>query len=266
MVKPPSIPDFPTTAHDWDSFLIDKYDYGIWSFSFSIAKMIAGANRKYCYDPETEFPRSFNYALDKFMKKEIERRERLKTIIINTYHDSLCDWGWVEEGEPTEQEINFIKDIYKDAGSHLESIDKEIKGFKRFRPFWKKEGRPIELKNIIASVWAQILKDKRGSNWKQIEYLLRWFFNKFKIGKAVYYKALGNNSEEFFEYNIRHEYYVIKRNEHNRKNIEILRKIYFPLSKLYPLSRIEFKKDYINFPLPTEKGPLITFPDGETFQ
>lgn len=256
---------FPNLTQDWNSSLIKKYEYGIWNFSYCVADMITSKDRKYSYHPKTEFPRAFNYNLDKFMKKEINRRERLKTNIINTFYNSLCDIGWVEEGGPTERDINFIIDVYDEVGPLLKKLDKEIKSLKEIKPFWKKEGRPIELRHQIASIWAQVMKDNRGSNWQWIERLLNWFFNKLK--GTTYCKILGTEEQDDFDqFKFRNEYQIIKRNEQNRKNIEILREKFFPIFKKLPFFRMEFKKNYIDFTIINKKGPLIIFPDGETFQ
>ncbi len=263
------ISHYPVTSQDWDSFLLEKCEYGIWYFSFCLAKLIAEADLRYRYAPGTKFARASIYGVKDFFKIECERRRKLKASIIKTYYDSLCDWGWIErrKEEPIEKDINFIIDIYPEVGALLNKLNDEINDFKEFTPFWEKKGRPIEIRNIIASIWALVMKEKGKSPWENIEYLLRWFFEKFKNGKTEYYKALADNINEIYENYLKKEHYVIMRNKHNKKNIEYLRGLYFPLSKQRQFyQRIEFKKDYINFPLLTEKGPLITFPDGETFQ
>jgi len=251
----------PKTVKGWDSFLIQEYGYGIWNFSYCLADMIIRKEGKYGLHPQTELPRILLTNRNEYLREEIKVRKDLKTYNIEKLDNSLRGTGWEKDKET---QINFIIDAY-DLKPFFKHLDNEIEGFKSSM---MKKGRTPETRYQIASIWAQILKGKRGTNWACIEYLLGWFFK--KLFKTSYCKILGNEYVDFYRSGLRDRYYVKKRDEKNRKDIEIFRERFFPTKWPLRLSRIEFKKDYIHishqFDEPNENSALIIFPDGETFQ
>lgn len=246
----------PKNAQDWNSFLIKKYEYGICNFSYCLAEMIIKEKGTYGFHPRTNFPRLLiKKSRSEYFREEIIIREDLKKRIIKTMGYSLRGVGWRDE-------YNFIVDIY-DLEPFFKNLDKEIESFK---PYLRKRGRPPEIRHRIVSIWAQVMKGNRGTNWDRIEYLYRWFFNKLK--RTKYQEILGTDDEhnsDIDQFKFRNEYYVIKRNKQHIRNIEKRRERFFPLDKHSGPLKIEFKNDYIHTDLPNENSPLIIFPDGETF-
>jgi len=247
----------PKTVKGWDSFLIKEYGFGIWNFSYCLADMIIIKEGKYRYHPQTELPRILLSNRNEYLREEIKIRENLKTHIIEILDNSLRGIG-IEKDKETQ--LNFIIDVYN-LKPFFKHLNNEIEGFKSSM---RKRGRTPETRYQIASIWSQIVKGKRGTNWACIEYLLGWFFK--KLFKTSYCKILGNEYVDFYRSGLRDRYYVKKRDKKNRKNIEIFRERFFPAKRPLPLLRIEFKNDYINLSPANKKGPLIIFPDGETFQ
>lgn len=250
---------FPKTAQGWDSLLTKEYDYGIWNFSYSVADMIIIKAHKYRYHPKTELPRILLTNRTEYLKDEIRIRENLKAYIIKNLYKSLIGIMWDKGKELTEWHYNYIIDVY-DLEPFFKKLNFEIKSFESFLG---KKGRPPESRYLIASIWAQVIKHNKRHNWHLIEHLLCWFFG--KLIKTPYCKILGNEYTDFYHSKLSYKYYLKKRNEQHKKDIELLKEKYFPRFERSPVFRIEFKDDYIDFPLIKEKGPLLVFPDEETF-
>jgi excisionase family DNA binding protein len=251
----------PKSTKKWDFFLTEKYGYGIYEFSYSLADMIIFKNTRYLVSPQEELPRRLLTSHSEYLRDEIEMRENLKYHIIHRLFDSNKDmWGGMKK--PEEWVIKDIKEIYK-LEPFFEKLDKEIRILKKETG---RKGRPPETRNFIASIWAEVMKDREKSFWHRIEQLFIWFY--YKLEKTRYCNVLGTDAphkSDFDRFNLRNGYYRIKKDKQKRESLNLSRNYYFPITRKYPYDSIEFNKDYINFISSDEAGFHLKFPDGEVY-
>jgi hypothetical protein len=78
----------------------------------------------------------------------------------------------------------------------------------------------------IASIWALVMKDKKGKpDWDTIIALLRWFYN--RLDGATYQKLIAlpkRNARKKLE----NEFNKIMSNNEKKRELEMLRDFYFP--------------------------------------
>lgn len=261
---------YPRTANEWDSFL-QKYGYGIWEFSFCIAGIIRMVEFKYTFSPDTKFAPMMKYGRREYYEilgNRINKMKKLKEIIINKLNAYLVDFGYRQEEKLSQGRIDHIVKIFE-LEQFFYVLDEETNGLEKdvmkVKQIWRKRGHPVETRYLIASIWAQVMKDKRGINWRMILLLMDWFFD--NLSDAIYSSILGK-PEDFLEYNkFEKEYHVIKRDKKRKEHIDMLSKAYFPKPRRKRFRKIDFKKDYINVGglYLDNEHPLITFPNGVTF-
>lgn len=257
----------PKSTEDWDSFLRIKYGYGIYEFSFSIADMIVLRNAKFNYSPQTKLPEKLISGRNVYFRDEIKMRQNLKSHIIMRLFNYLKGVGWWDEfKEPTKRIIDEVIEIY-DLGPFFKKLEGEIEWYKDSRDIWGREGRPPEIRNFIASIWAQIIRNKKGANWSEIEQLFIWFYHKLK--KTTYCGLLGTDRahrSDFDRFNLRNAYFRMKKEKRKRDFIDYHRDKYFSIPRQNPELSIEFEKKHIDL-IPRETGGLLLkFPEGDAYR
>lgn len=168
--------------------------------------------------------------------------------------------GFWNEKEPTVEHINYIKEVYE-AGSLFDKLDEDINILKGLKSYRSEKGRDPVLRNLIAAVWAQVMKDRRGFNWENIEHLFGWFDARLK--NSLYLNTLG--SPNFYQFSLKNAYQRYKGKEKYEDLFLSIKKRYFPTPRKAPHLRIEFKKEHILIDFIKKDYPLIIFPDGKTF-
>jgi len=261
----------PYSIKGWDSFLIKEYGYSIMNFAYCIAELICKLDPKYRCSPDTELPRAVIYGIKEFIKYDAARLKRLKTKIINTLYESLCDYGQLENRGPTRKDRDFIFDIFPEAKSFVERLDKIIRMQKEaLNQNPSKRGAPVNVHRKIAFILAQVMRDERGISWKIIAEFMKWFFKKLEMTK--YNKIL--DVEGFSNKSLKKDYYETVKRKKNKsasawfdweEEIELERNLFFYKKYNLPSYRIEFKKEYVNMDMPNKDLPLLTFPDGDTY-
>jgi hypothetical protein len=255
------------TVEEWENFLLERYGYGIFEFSYCIARMISDADPRYSF-ARKELPNILRRGRSKYyeeIKSDLKRKKKLKDYIINKLSYFLKLVGQLGEGKITEKESRFIIEIYG-LEPLLEKIDREICFHEEslmMKSIWRRRGPLFKTRYKVASIFAQIIKNNRGPNWVEIEDLLWWFYDNLR--DATYCKEFGTKDEDFVYYHLKNEYYVIRSNEKRRKDIEYSREIFFPVPRKRKPFRIEFNEDYININTEDNRFPLISFPNRVTF-
>jgi len=254
----------PKTIESWNSFLWDRFGYGLYEFSYTLADTIVNKNSKYGLPLQTKLPKILLMNRNEYLRDEIKMMENLKSYIIRRLFDYLKSTGWWDGiKEPSEKIIDDIIEIFE-LLPFFKHLDKEIEGLKEHI---QGKGRPQEIRNLIVSIWAEVMKDKEKAYWPIIEGLLLWFYHRLK--KTRYCEILGSDSiskTDFDRVYLRNAYYRIKRDEQKSEYLNFLRNKYFPQPREYPWIYIEFNKEYIDF-VPVEKGGLLLkFPDGDTYR
>lgn len=239
--------------------------YGIWEFSESIAQyLLMRPDFNYGYDPETETRQKDKIDYVGYLKENIKRFDNLKRRIINTINDDLVSSGFWGRKQPDNfAKIRYIIKLFNLA-PFFKELNRNNKLHKRMLTrlsSLKKLGRPIEMRHQLASIWAQVIKDKRGTNWLIIELLLRWFFINFQ--GSVYCKEFGVDMEDFNQFNLKNEYYRLKRKY--MRYIEGFRNTFFPIPREAFFYKIEFNIDYVRINGEMKDPVLISFPNGVTF-
>jgi len=255
----------PHTANDWNSFLEKRYGYGLWEFADSISQfLILRPGFNYSYDYKTQTRKKEKGDFVEYLKENIMKFKSLKRHIIKTINDDLNNHDFWNEGKYSDfVKIRSIIKEYKLAPFFIELNKKTVIHQRMLSRLATKIklGRPIHLRNQLASIWAQVIKDNRGSNWMVIELLLSWFFKNLK--DAVYRKELGDEIDDFCQYNLKNEYYRLK-----RKYMGFIigfKNTFFPEKNEEYKHQIEFHKDYVKINTYKENLPLIIFPNGLTF-
>ena len=88
-------------------------------------------------------------------------------------------------------------------------INDEVKIF-YFLSLERGKGRPIKIRNLIASVWALVIRDEKDAiEWNIIADLLVWFWNKFKSSSI--YKELDPEGKEIDPGYLKNQFYRSKK-------------------------------------------------------
>jgi hypothetical protein len=253
----------PQNAKEWDDFIsekFEKYGWGLFNFAYSLTCLIMESNLKYFIPPIIELPDFLKYGgheYYKFIERDIKTKKKLKKDIIKKLRQFPQVDGMYKDDADSIFELYNLKPFFK-------ILDKQIchqEDTLATKFIWGKRGRPVEMRNRLAFVWAQVMKDRRGINWMKIYFLMSWFYE--KLEKTTYCKLLGIDGD-FDEHNLRKEYYVVTKDKNRQRDLQSAKEACFPSPKKERLNMIEFHKDYINLWPRIDELPALSFPDGES--
>jgi hypothetical protein len=259
----------PKTISEWDKFLLGKYHYGIVDFSFPFAFLLMLYGHKY---NSPSHIRVLEPGCNKYLRSDMKMMDSLKKYIVKKLKYHVKIFSPLDESIFEERfSSDWIIDYYE-LTAFFEKLDEEIRYDKLLSlntPSWIKRGAPIKFVYLINSLWAQVMRDQKGRNWKTILSLLKFFYENLK--KASYSKLL-EGIDVMGEDELKREYHIIIKNRAIAEEIRDLTNQYFPRpgQKRYDFEMfqkpigIEFKKDYINI-RQNPGGPVIKFPNGIQF-
>lgn len=269
------------TAKEWNDHLLEKYGYGLWEFANALTGTLYYRGYKYFYSAEkkkkikpsvTKFPRllNLNRAYYNVLHQEsFKDLENLKSYIIQVLVEECKKYGWFADenkiSERTSQTITEIFDL-KPFFKKLTHYLQDIRYLEISNPLQNKKGPPIKPIYLVAFLWSEVMKDKKGRQWSKILYLLKWFSQRLKTSK--YGQEYLNIPDNITQKNLKREFMVdLKRNNKSKERCEFLEKersIYFPIEKNHKRFQIKFKDQFINID-PLKNRPLLIFPDGIQF-
>jgi len=252
---------FTDTPEGWNRRLLKKCGYGLHEFSYCLAYYLRDPDFKFQYPLTTDPPKVFEYKNSKYyedLRGKIRKKKREKSIILK-----------VEDLSDDERSYKLWCLAAPDnLSEHLDEISKEIRRMQEElldRPIWRRRGRPEEIKNIIAGIYAQVILLKDGrTDWYFISWLLNWFWNCLK--ETCYHEDLEGKDPYFMYYNLRSECYRIMKNPNKENEIENAKEFFFPNIRKRKPVRIEFRKYLISIDKEDDKRPLIVFPNGMSFK
>lgn len=265
---------YPDEINDWDDFLFRNYNYGIYEFSYCLAKEIAKSDHRYEY-PASELPPIFRDGRREEIEKSRKAVKDLQKLRIFVIDILSRVHGLLTDENPTREQLKEFVINQGRVRQFIAYIDEWMRDFKEKYEdrTWRRKGRAVETKYKIACIFAEVIT-KRTPDWGCLDELLWWFYD--NLEGTVYYKdILQPNDEWLNKKKLKTEYYVIMDNNERRRSIERMRAIYFPSYGVSPYGgfsggiRINFGKKYINFSACTgigKKKTLIKFPNLVTFK
>jgi hypothetical protein len=251
----------PKTPEGWNEFLLNRYGYGFYEYALCFAFYLRDPRFEFSCSVETGIPRVSDiktHAYYEDLKDKIRKKKsEIKAIL---------------EVEDLSDDENSYKTWYLKAptylSKHLDEISKEIRRMQEElldRPIWiRGRGRRVEIRNIIASIFAQVSLKNGQTEWVVIEGLFRSFWD-FLEG-APYRKELGEVKEDIMYYKFQNEYKEIAKDSRKECEIQNWALIFFPVPRKKKFVNIKFKKDWITIDERYSRDPLITFPDGTSFR
>lgn len=240
---------YSRTLDKQDEFLFRKYGHGLYAYCYVLAHMIGDSDPHYYIAPKYRAPllqkgRAVQY---KQIRIRIKRKENLKKHIIKVFIKDLKVWGLFKEGITTEAEIEYVKSLYPEINSALQTIDKEIdfdKTLLKEKSLWRRRGHPTDTRNKVAFVFAHIVKKVSGEpDWKAINLLLIWLWKRIK--KADYHHELALICPVFNPETLRSAYFKFIKNPEKKSYIEHQAAYFFSPRLANFGTRIEFGKHYI---------------------
>jgi len=259
-LKPPELP-FLKTPEDWNKFLLRRYGYGLFEYMTCFAFYLADPSFKLRYTIKDGFPEIsdvkhagyYKELRDKLRRKKAEKKAILKGQDLTADERSYNCWVWAAPPHVLE---------------HLEQVSLDIRRMEEElfeRPIWiRGRGRRVEIRNVIASIFAQVTLKNGQTEWTVIEEFFCWVFH--LLGEVHYREFLGERTVDFVYYKFQKEYEEITK--HGPKEYEIQRwaEIFFPSSGEIKLHKIEFAKFTPLIEEEHSKDPVIKFPDGTEFK
>jgi len=166
----------PETAEEWNNFLLEKYDYGLWPFALSLYYLFYLKGYESLYSRE-ELPEILKEGWTESFRKLRQNTKKLKNLksnIFKTLAEHLDLFGWRTDEE-------FIIDLFdvrpflKGLDSSIAGSDKILEDSIRTKPPWDGRGRPVKPIHQVAFLWSEVMRDEKGRRWKQILSLLKYF-------------------------------------------------------------------------------------------
>ena len=173
--------DIKGSKEKLDSFLKEKYGYGIWEFEFSLA---------YTHGL---FSEKEDQEIHKFIEKRVQKLESIKRKIIELLDDFLIEINFYDLNNKLnftkttkwtpQKRANFIIKNYK-LSQFSSVIDGQIKKYKDRRSLLNEEPplvpftvHPIYLKpiNLVVLIWSYAMKKGKKTDWINMENLFNWF-------------------------------------------------------------------------------------------
>jgi hypothetical protein len=246
---------YPETPEEWDKLLLNIYGYGFHEFAYCLAWLLRDPRFSFQYSEDTDLP-EIVVARHRNYYKDLERYIREKKKEKNT----------ILKAENLNEETYYLY-ADDDLAEVLDKINKEIRLKTEElmeKPIWIKRGRPVEVKNIISSIFAQVIVRNGRTDWYTISALLEWF-HKSLIGVS-YQKDLAGRNRHFYYFNLRNEYYEIIKDSKKENEILRLKEFFFPISRERKPVRIAFGKHSITIDREDGRYPLIAFLGNESFK
>lgn len=172
------------SEEELDSFLKERYGYGIWEFEFSLVHTYG------------LFSEKKDQKIHQFIEKRIQQLESIKRKIIELLDDFLIEINFYNLNNKLnftkttkwipQKRTNFIIENYK-LSQFFSVIDGQIKRYKNRRfilneepPIFPFPVHPIYLKpiNLVLLTWSYAMKRGKKTDWINMENLLNWFSKK----------------------------------------------------------------------------------------
>jgi hypothetical protein len=176
----------PRTAEEWNKFLLEKYDYGLWPFALSLYHLFYFKGYESLYSRK-ELPGILKDGRAESYRKPRQNTKRLKNLKSNIFKalaEHLDLFGWRTDEE-------FIIDLF-DVGPFLKRLDsliaandKILEDSIRAKPPWDSRGRPVKPIHQVAFLWSEVMRDEKRRRWSEILALLKYFKTGFFYSWAV---------------------------------------------------------------------------------
>lgn len=172
------------SEEELDSFLKERYGYGIWEFEFSLA---------YTHGL---FSEKEDQKIQNFIENRVQKLESIKRKIIELLDDFLIEINFYNLNNKLnftkttkwipQKRANFIIKNYK-LSQFFSVIDEQIKKYKDRKSLLNEEPplvpfpiHPIYLKpiNSVVLTWSYAMKRGKKIDWINMENLLNWFSKK----------------------------------------------------------------------------------------
>ena len=204
------------SPQELDRFLLKEYNYGLFPFALSLAIYILkfpSFGTSEIWDKRNvvpEFWQKINAEISNLenIKKDLER------ILENLdgHLENISFWDFLK-GKPSYlrglflsprflispkeitaplQRASLTEKIYG-LGRVVTAIDEELAFYKGFNFSHRRKGRPIKSNVLLVSLWSHALRDGRIIHWKNIDALMRWFYQ--KIENTKYSSEIKNMPE-----------------------------------------------------------------------
>jgi hypothetical protein len=267
-----SYPDRLRIARDWDARLLENYGYGTWEFGLSLALTITDTDLRYGEDPTAKmaiYRKEGSREYIKTMMKQLDSLKKLKDQVLRNLIQYQYFFGKLDDGTSSQDNSDSIISHYR-IRQFFNILNRDISGMEEslffntsYTVMYAKKGRPLDPVFLLGTLWAGIIKRRRGTDWRTVMLLMDWFSENLK--EAKYWRVLWN--KEIYEENLRKECHVIRKHGERAAWLEVLGNLYFPKRRREEFFKIEFNKDWINFGTQryNVRGELITFPDGKSY-
>jgi len=179
------------TEEEVNSFLMEKYTYGLWEFASSVSLIFTLYNEKK------------RYVVYRHIKENITRLKKIKMDIIMKLDDLLNEMGFYELTKKTNasEKIEWTTQKRKDyIGKHYKLnpfhsvIDEQIKKYEDlkilFKPTLDKKMKEfpytpmlpgnIEPLRLLVMTWGFVMTKANRRDWINMALLLKWFIKRFK--------------------------------------------------------------------------------------
>lgn len=249
------------TPEDWNKFLLKKYGYGFYEYALCFGVFLRDPHFRIYYSEKIGFPKVSGLKGDRYyedLKKKIrEKKREIKAILKaeELHSDEKSYRAWWLATPP-----NLLKHL-KEISLEIRIMEDELLN----KPIWiGGRGRRVDIRNIIASIFAQVSLKNGQTEWTVIEQLF-WSFWDFLEG-ASYRQLLGKEKADLVYYKFQSEWREIAKDSSKKYAIEKWAKILFSISRKKKFVNINFGKKWITIDEKYSRYPLITFPDDTSFR